>query len=900
MNAAGTPRRLGLHALLAGVLVLTVLAGGALRPEGGSLAMVWPAAAAATAWVAASWGSVRRVAGVTVLTLLVTGGMQVPDGIPVTLAAVMGLANALEALVAAAVLAAAQRRLGSVPWTLRRPGDLLALVVAAVVGSAVGAAVAGVTTVTLVPGSPWTTGGTWLLRHASAIFVLGAVALRLVDDRGRPWQGLARRVLWRRSAEVAVAALGASAACLVVFGTSQHLPLSFLLVPISVALALRLDTTAVALHVPLVGVLVVALTLDGRGPFALDDLAVRPVLAQAFVSVVGLVSLVLALHRDERRVLLAGMHAAQREVAEQAELLRAVFEATGDALSVYDRTGRMILRNGAAGRLFAGVSADLTDVEQHERLSLEHVDGRPLTIAELPVQRAIRGERVVDEDYVIRPPGLPSRTVSTTVHPVAASERSPWAGAVVSAARDVTAERQAWADTAAARDLYAGILEAATEQAILRCDPDGTITVFNPGAERMTGWPAADVIGRSLRDLHDPDELAAVAATRGLSPESVLWHDALSGWPVTLRWTWLRADGSPLQALLTVSATWDATGRPDGLIALGVDVTEQVVVESQLADSEQRFRAAFDTAPVAMMIVGLTGPSTGRILEVNTTLTRFTGLPDSALLDRDVRALAPPADHATAQDVLAPLLEGLLDVTEAELPFQHADGSVRWGQLSATRIAPDPDGGGVVGAPTEPYLLCLVEDVTARRQAEAELVRLALHDALTGLPNRTLLHERLAAALEADPHGSGVGVLFCDLDGFKEVNDAAGHAAGDELLRHVARRFEHAVRPTDTLARLGGDEFAVVCSDLSGAAELGQRARRLLTALETPVALLGGTFSVGVSIGGAVRTVEGGADTLLDAADTAMYVAKRAGKNRFALHMGGGRAAVLPHPRVPA
>ena len=156
----------------------------------------------------------------------------------------------------------------------------------------------------------------------------------------------------------------------------------------------------------------------------------------------------------------------------------------------------------------------------------------------------------------------------------------------------------------------------------------------------------------------------------------------------------------------------------------------------------------------------------------------------------------------------------------------------------------------------------------------------ASHDPLTDLPRRELLVRR------ADAAAGRAGLLFLDLDGFKPVNDSAGHAAGDELLRHVARRLLVTAGPDALVARVGGDEFAVLVPTPDGAspAALSALGRRLVAALEVPVILDSGVFSVSASVGGRTGAPGLGSAGLLHDADLAMYAAKRAGRGRVVLH----------------
>ncbi|WP_432570152.1 diguanylate cyclase domain-containing protein [Kineococcus sp. SYSU DK005] len=492
-----------------------------------------------------------------------------------------------------------------------------------------------------------------------------------------------------------------------------------------------------------------------------------------------------------------------------------------------------------------------------------------------------------------------------------------------------------------------GRLDALVQQALARASASARLlgTVFETTAEALTVYDArAQVLMRNRAAQEVFQDLSEGLETSAWDESFRVSHPDGSPWPVqdlplarALRGQ--SVDGvdvlvttaaSPGGRLLNLSAhpmPVDGPGTADGARRAGQgqdedegawgargavlavrDVTAERAAQARLAASEQRFRTAFDTAPVGMMIVGLTEDDAAQILQVNATMCAFTGLSEVELLARDFHDLTHPEDRAECIVSFAPFLLGELTQAHVEKRYEHADGTVRFGMLSATVMS----GGTPTGDGGRPHLLCLVEDVTARKAAEAAraaaeqaLRHQALHDALTGLPNRTLLHDRLTHALAAaGREGQRVGVLFADLDGFKAVNDRAGHAAGDELLCEVAARFTACLRPGDTLARLGGDEFAIVCPGLAEGAEgeVGLRviADRLLRTLQAPVLLnrsttaqgtsTRGDFRVGASIGMVLASARTDPEAVLSQADAAMYSAKRAGKNRVHAHRSTGQA----------
>ncbi len=214
-----------------------------------------------------------------------------------------------------------------------------------------------------------------------------------------------------------------------------------------------------------------------------------------------------------------------------------------------------------------------------------------------------------------------------------------------------------------------------------------------------------------------------------------------------------------------------------------------------------------------------------------------------------------------------------------------------WTQLHVSRM---PTGSGPRA------VVAQLLDITERRAAQEELSRLAMHDALTGLPNRTRLHARLDEMLAdpADPaEGGRVVVFFVDLDGFKAVNDSYGHDVGDTVLQAVASALLAALRPGDEVGRLGGDEFVACCPGLSGPEEAGHLVRRVVTTLSPALLVRGRDVGLGVSVG---WTLSGDGDdsaALLRRSDEAMYEAKRAGKGRV---VADPTMLALPSGPVPA
>ena len=269
----------------------------------------------------------------------------------------------------------------------------------------------------------------------------------------------------------------------------------------------------------------------------------------------------------------------------------------------------------------------------------------------------------------------------------------------------------------------------------------------------------------------------------------------------------------------------------------------------------------------------------GKITFVNPEAQRLLGWHADEMLGRDAHSLIHhhhPDGSEAPQDTCAIQAvphSGRVYRSENEVFFRKDGRPLAVGVSAAPLLRNDSPDGTVL----------VFSDLSRLKAYQAEIQQLAFHDALTGLPNRRLLKERLTQALaQAQRHQRQLALMYLDLDHFKEVNDTLGHDGGDELLQAVAARLIQSVRATDTVARLGGDEFVVLLPEVADHAAAMQVAQHILDTLRAPMQLKGQTWQVGVSVGVALFPEAGvDAGALQQAADQAMYVAKQNGRHRY-------------------
>jgi len=383
-------------------------------------------------------------------------------------------------------------------------------------------------------------------------------------------------------------------------------------------------------------------------------------------------------------------------------------------------------------------------------------------------------------------------------------------------------------------------------------DGEGIIRYASPSHQRLLGYAPDDLLGRTVFDLMHPDDVLSAQTQASVQRRDI-------GAAVTYTFRIRHADGSwRWQEAVSSNHLDDPAVR--GFIVNGRDITERRQMEEALQAREDRYRSLFAHHPDAVFALGLDGALTS----ANAACAVLSGYTVEELLALSFPTLIAPEDRERGGGHFIRAVAGEPQ-HDVALRLRRQDGDDRAISVTAIPIVVD---GAVVG------VYGIAKDVTAHTAAQRALRHQATHDALTDLPNRAQLRDRLARAWAA---GTPPALLLLDLDGFKDVNDTFGHDQGDALLREVARRLRGAVRRGDTVARLGGDEFAVALpgADAAGAERV---ARAIRTALDAPFQVGSHVLPIDASVGIALApaSADGAAlDTLLRHADVAMYAAKR-------------------------
>jgi diguanylate cyclase (GGDEF)-like protein/PAS domain S-box-containing protein len=395
--------------------------------------------------------------------------------------------------------------------------------------------------------------------------------------------------------------------------------------------------------------------------------------------------------------------------------------------------------------------------------------------------------------------------------------------------------------------------------ALLVLDRDGVIRVANGAAATVLGSSAEALIGLTGAEL---DAMWFDGALGGLLSPETLHRSEVS---------YRKPGGGTGTALIAASTVRGGSGERQATICIVHDITERKLAEEALRESEGLYRTLVETSPDAVLVA----EQGGLVLMANRRAAELVGLKNpEELRGRNAMEFVAPQDQQRLSDSFEQA-SGSVIVRDVEYMLVTNDGALLPAELSVSRV---PGAAGQFNA-----IMAVARDISERKRAEETIRFLAFHDALTGVANRSVLMDHLAKALaQARRQGHALGLLFLDLDNFKEINDTVGHAVGDETLREIAAELVQLVREGDTLARMGGDEFVILLAHINDIGEAVAVAERVLARSRLPRAAGARAVPVTASIGIATYPADGDdAEVLLRSADTAMYAAKRQGGNSY-------------------
>lgn len=415
--------------------------------------------------------------------------------------------------------------------------------------------------------------------------------------------------------------------------------------------------------------------------------------------------------------------------------------------------------------------------------------------------------------------------------------------------------------------LQAAALESAAN-AIVITDKKGTILWTNPAFGDLTGYTSEEALGRNQRLLSSGKQSKEFYAN--------LWQTISTGkiWRGEL--TNRRKDGRFYTEEQTITPVCSDSGDITHFVAVKQDITERRRAAQELCDREDKLRLILESTAEAVYGINLEG----RCTFCNPACLRLLGYRHSdELLDKNMHELI---HHSRPTGTKLPAEECRILHAFKTGRGTHVDDEVLWKADGTSFPAeywshPQRKGEDIVGA------VVAFIDITQRKAAEEQIRTLAYYDALTGLPNRILLQDRMAQALaRASRHQEKVALLFFDLDRFKVINDSLGHSVGDLLLKEVAERLKRQTREQDTVSRLGGDEFVVVLSGVKQTADSAITAERIINAMTSEFVIQGHSINVSCSLGVSIFPDDGrDGETLVKHADAAMYCAKENGRNNF-------------------
>ena len=546
---------------------------------------------------------------------------------------------------------------------------------------------------------------------------------------------------------------------------------------------------------------------------------------------------------------------AQNTLAARESQLRAIMDGVPAPVAYIDRDERCQYVNRALLQYFGLAADEVATLRLNDVIGADIYEGAKATIA-----RALEGESAAFDRLVPGADGV-SRWMTIRIVPDAApSGEVPGAFVLMN---DIHGMKQAQEALRASESELRLIMDNVPAR-VAYIDRDYRYRFLNRHNEEWLGLGRNELTGRQVAEVVGEERF------RQMQP---LLERVLDGEVVSVEQMLAQPSGEERWESVHYAPNRDAEGRVIGIYAVHTDVHDQKRNEDALRRANWMLSSHIDNTPLAV----LEWDRDFRLVRWSPQAERLFGWRADEVLGMpiDGNPLLHEADRSAVTELLTRLMSGEEPRTTGQTRNNRKDGKTIWCEWYHSCLLDDH--GNIVS------ILSFVQDVSARIQAEERLQHMATRDALTGLPNRLLLQERLTQAIaQAKRAGRRVGVLFIDLDRFKNVNDTLGHRIGDELLKEVSHALSGALREVDLVARLGGDEFMVVIENFDEPTVLGRIAQKLLDAVARPFRIEEHDIYVTSSIGISVYPDDSDdPEELLKHADVAMYRSKELGRNTY-------------------
>lgn len=551
----------------------------------------------------------------------------------------------------------------------------------------------------------------------------------------------------------------------------------------------------------------------------------------------------------------------QKELADKGRFLQALLDAMATPLFYKTRDGKYRLINEAFASMLGGTPEPVLGKTVFDVSSPELAEAYSEMDEVLFQARGNAIQRY--ESLVSGAEGL--RNVVFSKQTVLDAEGG--VEGILGVITDVTQQKRQEEQIEKQHALLATLIESASDHIFYK-DSNGIYLGCSENFAASVGMTRDEVVGMTDTDLFPPD----LAAMFQANDKAVLHKKAPIQFDSEIP---LPQGVKMMETVLAPMLT--SGGEVLGVVGIARDVTRRKRLEQELKDTEWRYRNIYENA-----VEGIYSATVeGRILHANPAAARLFGFDSVEALKREVNDIGMELyDDPEDRLRLVARLQSRDTVSGFQARCKRRDGSTFWMGAHVRGIY-DGDGRLV-------ELEGIILDVSQRMEQEKALRQRASTDSLTGLPNRDSLRQTCAHMLaQAERSGEKIGVLFIDLDGFKEINDTWGHKAGDELLIQVSDRLRWRLRQSDLAARLGGDEFAVLLWNIQGKKAIAELGQTIVKTLTGEYECAGEACSLSASVGASLYPEHGQTvDELLDQADQAMYAVKSKGKKGFHLAAG--------------